>query len=150
MYIDMKKKVIITYDKKDIEMLDPKKCSMLPINPCSVCPNREGCCGCPASGMYEKAWKPYKDRGIDEMARNIRLYMDYKIRIKKLEDKMSELEFSIPSRFLPENDKEMITRGEAKMFSQMLENELASWGENDEMKNTLEDILKKLKTVEDE
>lgn len=143
MHIDMKKKVIVTYDKKDIEMLDIKKCAMLPNNPCSVCPNASGCCGCPASGLYEKAWKQYKERGIDDIARNIKLYIDYKLRIKKLEEKVSELEFIIPSRFLPENDEVVITRSEARMFSQMLENELASWGENDEMKTTLEDILKK-------
>lgn len=85
-------KEVVTYqlDEEDIELLKKE----LPDNPCAIkCHGGViGCCGCLDAYEYEDTVKIYKDKGIFDIALEIKSVKDNKKRIQELQEKIKELE----------------------------------------------------------
>ena len=93
----MKEVVTYQFDEDDIELLKKE----LPDNPCAVKCNGGfiGCCGCPDVYKYEDAVKIYKDKGIFDIALEIKSVKDNQEKIKELEEKSRQIERKYPEIF---------------------------------------------------
>ena len=86
----MKEVITYQFDEEDIELLKKEILD----NPCDV--KCHGgfvcCCGCPDVKKYEDTVKIYKDKGIFDIALEIKSVKDNKKRIQELQEKIKELE----------------------------------------------------------
>ena len=86
----MKEVVTYQFDEDDIKLLKKE----LPDNPCAVKCNGGfiGCCGCLDVHKYEDTVKIYKDKGIFDIALEIKSVKDNQKIIQELQEKIKELE----------------------------------------------------------
>lgn len=96
----MKKETIITYDDNDYKLLSRDKIINLPDNPCDTCSSGVGCCGCPDKERYSKAFKPYKEASIDDIALKLCRKVYLQREILKMQDEINSLDSEIPNEFL--------------------------------------------------
>lgn len=86
----MKKIVTYQLDEEDIELLKKE----IPDNPCNIkCHGGFiGCCVCPDICEYADTVKIYKDKGIFNIALEIKRIKENKKQIQQLQEKIKELE----------------------------------------------------------
>lgn len=88
---------IKVYSEEDKQLIN-NAWFMIPDDPCDECgpETKRGCAGCPKKYEEERAWKRYKEAGIDDVARDVKKRKQLQDKIQRIEKEIADINKRLP------------------------------------------------------